>query len=44
LKKTCRKLGISFWDYLLDRIENANEIPPLPEIVRQRALAASGSP
>ncbi|GAM52221.1 hypothetical protein EBME_0684 [bacterium endosymbiont of Mortierella elongata FMR23-6] len=20
LKKTCRKLGISFWDYLTDRI------------------------
>ena len=36
LKKTCRKLGISFWDYLNDRISLVNKIPPLPEIVRQR--------
>jgi transposase IS66 family protein len=38
LKKTCRKLGISFWEYLTDRIEQHGEIPPLPDIVRQRAL------
>jgi hypothetical protein len=37
LKKTCRKLGISFWKYLTDRVTQTNEIPPLPEIVRQRA-------
>jgi len=36
LKKTCRKLGISFWDYLCDRLSGANNIPPLPEIVSQR--------
>ena len=36
LKKTCRKLGISFWDYLSDRLSGANNIPPLPEIVSQR--------
>jgi Transposase IS66 family len=39
LKKTCRKLGISFWDYLADRIERKGDIPPLPEIIRQRAVA-----
>jgi len=39
LKKTCRKLGISFWDYLADRIEQKGEIPPLPDIIRQRAAA-----
>ena len=39
LKKSCRKLGISFWDYLADRIERKGEIPPLPEIIRQRAMA-----
>ncbi|BCU07176.1 IS66 family transposase [Allochromatium tepidum] len=44
LKKTCRKLGISFWDYLNDRIGQVGAIPPLPEIVRQRALAAKGVP
>ncbi|MHB8551719.1 MAG: IS66 family transposase [Acidiferrobacterales bacterium] len=43
LKKTCRKLGISFWDYLIDRISLANTIPPLPDIVRQRAAAYLGA-
>lgn len=33
LKKTCRKLGISFWEYLLDRMSKSNEIPPLPELM-----------
>lgn len=39
LKKTCRKLDISFWDYLMDRLSNANVIPPLPEIIVQYANA-----
>lgn len=38
LKKTCRKLGISFWDYLADRIEQKGNIPPLPDLIRQRAM------
>jgi len=25
LKKTCLKLGVSFWEYLLDRISKRNE-------------------
>jgi len=29
LKKTCRKLGISFWQYLLDRVEYKMNLPPL---------------
>jgi len=33
LKKTCRKLGISFWQYLLDRVEKKNEIAPLPDVM-----------
>ena len=37
LKKTSRKLGVSFWQYLLDRIQGIQAIPPLPELVRQRA-------
>ena len=27
LKKTCRKLQVSFWEYLLDRSQNLNQIP-----------------
>lgn len=37
LKKTCRKLGISFWDYLNDRLSKANNIPPLQELIVQYA-------
>jgi len=44
LKKTCRKLGISFWDYLGDRIRGQGEINPLPDIIRERAAAASAVP
>lgn len=40
LKKTCRKLGISFWRYLLDRISGANSVPQLSNLVRQRAQEA----
>lgn len=39
LKKTCRKLGVSFWDYLTDRISLANEIPPLAELVKLKAAS-----
>ena len=38
LKKTCRKLGVSFWQYLKDRIENIGLIPDLPELVRHQIL------
>jgi len=37
LKKTCRKLGVSFWNYLLDRLSNATNIPPLHKIIAQCA-------
>jgi hypothetical protein len=37
LKKTCRKLGVSFWRYLQDRIRGAHEILPLPDLMRQAA-------
>jgi hypothetical protein len=39
LKKTCRKHGIAFWEYLKDRISGKNAILPLPEIIRQAAQA-----
>lgn len=41
LKKTCRKLGISFWSYLIDRILCSNQIPALHFIVEQRIAAAA---
>lgn len=44
LKKTCRKLGISFWDYLGDRIKQLGTVPLLPDVIRERALAASATP
>jgi hypothetical protein len=37
LKKTCRKLGISFWQYLLDRVSGSYQIPFLKDLIRQRA-------
>jgi hypothetical protein len=39
LKKTCRKLGISFWDYLKDRLRGEKRIPPLPTLIEIRALS-----
>ena len=40
LNKTCRKLGISFWQYLLDRIFDYGQILPLNEIIEQRIAAS----
>lgn len=37
LKKTCRKLGISFWKYLKDRESGAEDILSLSELMRLRA-------
>lgn len=43
LKKTCRKLDISFWHYLLDRLGiGEKNIPPLPSIITERAALATG--
>jgi hypothetical protein len=41
LMKTCAKLGISFWDYLGDRLSHsgAAKIPLLPDVIRQKATA-----
>ncbi|MCP4990339.1 MAG: transposase, partial [Colwellia sp.] len=41
LKKTCRKLGVSFWDYLNDRIGRSDSIPQLEQLMRQRAAAST---
>lgn len=37
LKKSCRKLGIRFWDYLQDRVRGSGRVPRLAEIIRQCA-------
>ena len=41
LLKTCAKLAVSFWDYLGARLKipEAEEIPWLPDLIRQRAPA-----
>lgn len=41
LKKTCRKLGVRFWDYLQDRIRGLSRLPRLAALIRQRAAAAT---
>jgi hypothetical protein len=40
LKKTCRKLGVSFWRYLQDRIHGLHDILSLPDLIRQAAQEA----
>ena len=43
LKKTCRKLDISFWHYLTDRLGIGEKpIAPLPDIITERASLATG--
>lgn len=39
LKKTCRKLGVSFWSYLNDRIRGEGRIQLLPALIEARAQA-----
>ena len=42
LKKTCRKLGVRFRDYLNDRVAGIESIPPLPELIACRTLESPG--
>jgi uncharacterized coiled-coil protein SlyX/DNA-binding transcriptional MerR regulator len=37
LKKTCRKLAYSFWQYLLSRLRGDDGVPYLPDVIRTRA-------
>jgi hypothetical protein len=41
LKKTCRKLGISFWKYLQDRVSGIGDIPSLATLIRKRSHSAA---
>jgi hypothetical protein len=36
LKKTCKKLGISFYKYLLARFSNDTEVPYLPDLIAMK--------
>jgi hypothetical protein len=44
LKKTCRKLGVNFWNYLRDRVRGLSQIPRLAELIRQRAAEREAPP
>lgn len=44
LYKTCKKLGISFWDYLTDRINKLGKIEPLADIIRKKIKLVAASP
>jgi hypothetical protein len=37
LAATAKKLGISFYAYIHDRISGTNQIPPMASLVEQRA-------
>jgi hypothetical protein len=41
LKTTCRKLGVTFWRYLRDRIHGLNTIPTLGDLIREKATAGT---
>ena len=43
LKKTCRKLGVRFWDYLQDRVRGLGQIPRLADLIRQKAAEATAN-
>lgn len=42
LKRTCRKLGVAFWEYLGDRLGGDSLIPWLPDLMRQRLGESPG--
>jgi hypothetical protein len=37
LAETTQKLGLSFYQYIFDRISQANQIPPLADLIAERA-------
>ena len=41
LKKTCRKLGVSFWTFLKDRLSGEGKIKSLPELMVEKAAKNS---
>jgi hypothetical protein len=41
LKKTCRKLGVHFWEYLQDRVRGLGQVPRLADLLRRKAKEAA---
>lgn len=41
LKKTCKKLNVRFWDYLIDRLSGKNTLPSLSALMSQKAVIAT---
>ena len=41
LKKTCRKLGVSFWDYLNDRVTGRGVLAQLSNLMRETAATST---
>jgi hypothetical protein len=39
LSETAKKLGVSFYDWLMDRVSEANEMPKLSEVIEERAAS-----
>ena len=44
LKKTCRKNGLSFWEYLQDRLRGTGRIPPLATWIFEQAPPSIQAP
>jgi len=42
LKKTCRKLKVSFWEYIKDRVSGRNTIEPLADLMRWQVRQSQG--
>jgi hypothetical protein len=42
LKKTCRCLGVNFWEYVQDRVRGVSQVPQLTELMRRAAAAHRG--
>lgn len=43
LKKTCRKLAVSLWAYVCDRVRGLGQIPRLADLIRQKAQQRAAS-
>ena len=44
LKKTCRKQGLSFWNYLNDRIRGSGNVPRLADLIHQAVQGKAALP
>jgi hypothetical protein len=43
LKKTCRKLEISFWAFILSRVRGDQSVPHIPDVLRQKVIQQQGA-